>query len=213
MAGTETIILMIADAPRRASCFAALADRPQRIVRGFSDAGDAAAALDSCDAGCLVIDPAGLARAALDNLLRAAAAHPALVTVLLADRLDGAEALALVQAHPADILPAAVDAAALAARIALLLPLAQARRVQWQGRNSAARALARLSPRERDVLAELAEGRTSKDIARAMGVSPRTIEVHRASIMRRTGTETLAELLRLYFLIALAPAPTIALAA
>ena len=84
MAGSETIILMIADRARRVRYFSALAAGPQRIVRGFADPGDSITALDSCDAGCLVIDPAGLSSPALVGLLRAAADHPALVTLLLA---------------------------------------------------------------------------------------------------------------------------------
>lgn len=207
MTGSETIVLVIADTAQRARCFAALANQPQRIVRGFANADDAASALDSCDSGCLVIDPRGLVPGVLGSLLRAAAQHPALVTLLLADRLDGNDALALVRAHPSDILPTASDADAIADWIARFMPLAKHRGALWLEQSTATRALARLSPRERDVLAALAEGSTSKDIARTLAVSPRTVEVHRASIMRRTGAVTLAELLRLYFVAALASTP------
>lgn len=51
-----------------------------------------------------------------------------------------------------------------------------------------------LSPRERDVLRGVAAGRSSKEIADELGLSVRTIENHRARIMRRTGFRSTAEL-------------------
>jgi FixJ family two-component response regulator len=53
-----------------------------------------------------------------------------------------------------------------------------------------------LTPRERDVLFQLAEGTTNKEIARRLGISVRTIEDHRASIMKKVGVKSAAELIR-----------------
>jgi FixJ family two-component response regulator len=53
-----------------------------------------------------------------------------------------------------------------------------------------------LTRRERDVLAQLAEGATNKEIARRLGLSARTIEDHRASIMKKVGVKSAAELIR-----------------
>lgn len=53
-----------------------------------------------------------------------------------------------------------------------------------------------LSPREREVLGEIVDGRTSKEIARHLGVSPRTVEAHRRNLMRKLKTATLADLVR-----------------
>lgn len=51
-----------------------------------------------------------------------------------------------------------------------------------------------LSPRERDVLRLMAEGKSSKEIAGELGLSVRTVDNHRASIMRRTGLKSIAQL-------------------
>lgn len=51
-----------------------------------------------------------------------------------------------------------------------------------------------VSPRERDVLRFLAEGLSSKEIADRLGLSVRTVENHRASITRRTGLRSVAQL-------------------
>jgi len=59
--------------------------------------------------------------------------------------------------------------------------------------------LARLTPRERDVLDGLAQGLPNKSIAYDLGISPRTVEVHRANIMTKLSARSLSEALRLAF--------------
>ena len=56
-----------------------------------------------------------------------------------------------------------------------------------------------LTPRERDVLEGLAQGLPNKTIAYDLGISLRTVEVHRASIMSKLGVRTLSETLRIAF--------------
>ncbi len=57
--------------------------------------------------------------------------------------------------------------------------------------------LASLTPRERDVLELMVTGRTSKMIARALGGSFRTIEIHRGRVMKKMAVTSLADLVRL----------------
>ncbi|MEN3363057.1 MAG: hypothetical protein V7606_331 [Burkholderiales bacterium] len=53
---------------------------------------------------------------------------------------------------------------------------------------------AELTPREREIAALLVEGKTSKSIARQIGLSPRTVEMHRAKLMRKFSAATSGEL-------------------
>jgi two-component system response regulator NreC len=53
-----------------------------------------------------------------------------------------------------------------------------------------------LTPREREVLQLVAEGRLNKQVAAALGIAVRTVEVHRASIMRKLGLQDQAALVR-----------------
>ena len=55
----------------------------------------------------------------------------------------------------------------------------------------------RLTQRERQVLAEITEGASNKEAGRRLGISPRTIEVHRASIMDKLGAKNTADLVRI----------------
>jgi DNA-binding CsgD family transcriptional regulator len=51
-----------------------------------------------------------------------------------------------------------------------------------------------LTPREREIAALLVEGQTSKQVGRRLGISPRTVDVYRARLMRKTGAATTPEL-------------------
>ena len=64
------------------------------------------------------------------------------------------------------------------------------------GANAVPPALASLSSREMDVLRLLVDGDANKVIAFKLGISPRTVEVHRARIMERLEVKTFAELVR-----------------
>jgi two-component system response regulator FixJ len=55
----------------------------------------------------------------------------------------------------------------------------------------------RLTPRERDVLAEIAGGSSNKEVGRRFNISPRTVEVHRARIMDKLKAKNAADLVRI----------------
>ncbi|WP_424813010.1 response regulator transcription factor [Roseococcus sp. YIM B11640] len=54
-----------------------------------------------------------------------------------------------------------------------------------------------LSPREREVLGALVEGKANKVIGFELGISPRTVEVHRANLMEKLGVRSLPEAVRI----------------
>jgi two-component system response regulator FixJ len=57
-----------------------------------------------------------------------------------------------------------------------------------------------LSPREKDVLAGLIEGRANKQIAFDLGISPRTVEIYRANLMSKMRADSLSDLVRMALL-------------
>ena len=54
-----------------------------------------------------------------------------------------------------------------------------------------------LTPRERDVLDQLVAGASNKEAGRRLGISPRTIEIHRARIMEKLGAKNVADVVRM----------------
>ena len=59
--------------------------------------------------------------------------------------------------------------------------------------------LAHLSPREREVLSRMAGGHSNKVIGIELGISPRTVEIHRANMLSKLGACSSTEALRMYF--------------
>jgi FixJ family two-component response regulator len=76
---------------------------------------------------------------------------------------------------------------------------------QWrsdrQQRLAVSQRLARLTPRERQVMDLVVEGRLNKQIASALGLSHKTIEVHRAHVMSKMEADSVADLVRMSLLV------------
>jgi len=97
-----------------------------------------------------------------------------------------------------ELLLAAVDAALAEAK-----PIARDREAA-----RAAELIERLSPRERQVLDAIAIGRPNKLIAYDLGISVRTVEVHRAHMQERLGVRNIAEAIRISLMAALVASGT-----
>lgn len=88
----------------------------------------------------------------------------------------------------ADALLAAIDAA---------LERGRALRAARAAQAGVEAGLARLTPREREVLDMVVAGRLNKQIAADLGVAEKTIKVHRARVMQKLEVRTVADLVRL----------------
>jgi two-component system, LuxR family, response regulator FixJ len=71
-------------------------------------------------------------------------------------------------------------------------------RQRHQADRAARERYAQLSAREREVLGLIIAGLTNKEIGRALDLSPRTVETHRANLFAKLQAESLAQLIRLY---------------
>ncbi len=83
---------------------------------------------------------------------------------------------------------------------------AEQRDVQTRRAEIATR-LALLTPREHEVMEMVADGRSNKEIANALGVSAKTVEAHRARVMEKMEARSLAELVRMVLTANLADEP------
>lgn len=110
------------------------------------------------------------------------------VQALLPRDADAREILATIDAVHAGltVLPSSVASA-------LLAPATRASRLTVAGLGGAPAAIAPLSPREREILALLAEGMGNKIVAARLGISEHTVKTHVASIFQKLGAETRAE--------------------
>lgn len=80
--------------------------------------------------------------------------------------------------------------------IAKLLSEAREQRVKNERQSLNEAMLSKLTPREQQVLERIVAGRLNKQIADDLGISIKTVEAHRASIMDKTNSGTVADLMR-----------------
>ena len=96
----------------------------------------------------------------------------------------------------ADFLQKPVKMEALLPLIARLLAEAREQRVKNERQSLNEAMLSKLTPREQQVLERIVAGRLNKQIADDLGISIKTVEAHRASIMDKTNSGTVADLMR-----------------
>lgn len=95
-----------------------------------------------------------------------------------------------------DFIEKPFDQAALRSLIEKMLQEARQRRVKAETRALNDALLSKLTPREQHVLERIVSGRLNKQIADDLGISIKTVEAHRASIMDKTNSGTVADLMR-----------------
>lgn len=193
------IHLILPDATERAACFRILAESSGRVVRSFASAEAWLEAGAARDCAVLLFHWEQPGRVDGAALLGHIAELPEIIAFVAASRLGIAEARILMRSEAHDLLAAPLDPRLVRRAIDDALILWEARQRTFTQNREAELRLAALTPRERDILDAIAAGLGNKAIARQLDLSPRTVEVHRANIMRRAGAASVAELLRLRF--------------
>lgn len=176
-------------------------------VRSFGSALEFLAAASSLPGGCLIVD---IRMPELDGLelqgrLRARALD--FPTIIITGHADVPLAVRAMKAGAADFIekPFAPETILDSLDAALLRVASPSERDP--ATVAAAEKLALLSPRERQVLKGLLAGLPNKSIAYDLAISARTVEVHRARVMTKTGVRSLSELIRLALAGGMAPSP------
>ncbi|USQ94481.1 response regulator transcription factor [Caulobacter sp. RL271] len=123
----------------------------------------------------------------------------ALPVVVLTGHGDVSVAVRAMKAGAVDFLEKPFEQADLIDAIERGLERLQVAETKVLRANEAATILAGLSPRELDVFKGMVRGLPNKSIAFDLGISPRTVEVHRANLMTKLGVRNLSEALRLAF--------------
>lgn len=201
---TRTIYIVDDDDAVRASLHSLLSVRSDLLVRGYRSGDAFLQQVEDLDPGVLLLDfhmPGSTGLDVLQVLNGSNRFVPIVLTgqgnVSLAVQAMKAGALDFVEKpYEADVLMQLVDAA-----FARLEEDSEA-----AARISAAEAkIAKLSPRETDVLKGLIEGRSNKIIAYELDISPRTVEIYRANLMEKLDVRSLSEALRIAFAAGLFP--------
>src|SRR3546814_188488 len=165
-------------------------------VKGH-ESGDAFLKIARPDPGCILLD---LRMPGMDGLevqeeLRARGV--ALPVIMLSGHGDVSVAVRAMKAGAVDFIEKPFEKSVLINALHEGFRRLAATEASRTKASDAAIRLAALSPRERDVLEGLVLGLPNKSIAYDLGISPRTVEVHRANVMSKLAVHSLSDALRL----------------
>ncbi len=166
-------------------------------VETFASAGDFLDAWPGDRPGCLVLDLRMPGLSGLELQERLVERGSRLPIIFLTGHGDVPDAVAAMRAGAVDFLRKPFRDQDLLDRIQQALEMDRARRSAAGERTELAARLERLTPREREVLDRVVAGQPNKQIAAELGVSDRTVEIHRARAMAKMEAASLAELVRL----------------
>jgi FixJ family two-component response regulator len=146
--------------------------------------------------GCLVLDVrmAEMSGLALQQRLNALVAR--IPVIVLTGHGDVPMAVQAMRNGAVDFIQKPYREQALLDSINAALALDAAARLSSSAADDLDQRLTALTEREQEVLSQTLSGSTSKEIARELGVSHRTVEAHRQNLLRKLGTGTVKELMR-----------------
>ncbi len=165
----------------------------------IADFADGASFLQNANleaAGCVVLDfhLAGIGGPELHEKLRSVGSP--LAVVFVSAHGDVPSAVAAMQRGACDFLLKPVREQQLLDVVNRALRKSAADAVQGRARRAVLNQLARLTPREQEVLQQLVEGVHYDRVSSALGITKRTVEAHRRRIMEKMGARTLPQLLQ-----------------
>ena len=165
-------------------------------VETYASAAEFLAAYDPTRAGCLVLDVRLRGESGLDlqdELRRRAVTLPVIVMTGYADVPTSVRAF---KSGAVDFLRKPVPPQKLLAQIREAVEVDRRARDAAAERATVDDRIAQLTPRERQVMELLAVGRSSKEIATALGLSVRTVEGHRREVLRKMEVDSAVQLAR-----------------
>ena len=156
--------------------------------------------LKVCEAGwtgCLLLDirMPGTDGPALQTILRER--HIALPIIFMTAHGDVPTVRSALKAGAVDYLEKPVDPDSMLEAVRQAMDVDDAQRQKMARAGQSEQRLSSLTPREREVLELVVQGQQYRQIAAALGISPRTVEVHRARLMEKLGARNISELVRM----------------
>jgi two-component system, LuxR family, response regulator FixJ len=194
MAGGGTTIFVVDDDAAVRQSLSLLIRSMSLDVETFDSA---QAFLDGCDParpGCLVLDIRMPAMSGLDLQEELRRRDVKLPIIFITGHGDVAMAVRAMKGGAIDFIEKPFNDQQLLDRINQAIEIDRADRLYRDERENVAAKIELLSPREREVMDRIVKGQANKVIAADLGLSERTVEIHRSKVMAKTGAGSLAQL-------------------
>jgi FixJ family two-component response regulator len=194
---TQATVFLVDDDPAVRDSLGLLIEQEGHPVQSFASAEDFLAASLPAGFGCVIVD---LRMPGMDGIRlqeEIAARELRLPIIFLSGHGDIPTSVRAIKAGAVDFLTKPVTGDALLRCVATALDESRRLNAATQANHSATSRLATLTEREREVMMLAAVGLPNKEIARRLGISHRTVEIHKARLMHKTGAATLLDLARL----------------
>ena len=167
-------------------------------VRTYPSADAFIGVLGSAPAGCVVTDVRMPGMSGIELLAEIARLRLAMPVIVVTGHADVPLAVRAMKSGAVDLLEKPFKAADLIDAVWRALEVRRNSQRNVLSAQEAQTRLATLSARESEVLDRLVRGQPNKIIAYEMGISPRTVEVHRANVMKKTQAGSFSELVRMF---------------
>ena len=190
-------MFVIDDDPAVRDSLTLLLEQEELIVETFASAESFLAARSPVRGNCAIVD---IRMSGMDGMhLQTELSRRGipLPVIILTGHGDIPLSVRAIKAGAVDFLTKPVTGAALVESVRAALAESARLSSQVEATLSAATRLASLTERERDVMVLAIQGLANKEIARRLDISHRTVEVHKARIMQKTGAETLVDLAKI----------------
>lgn len=195
-------VFVIDDDPAMCSSLRWLLQSVELEVETYPTAEEFLGAYDSQRPGCLILDIRMPGMSGLNLLEELPARGITLPAIVITAYAEVATAVRALKAGAVDFLEKPFSDEVLLERVHQAIETdREAREVQALRADVTAR-FASLTPREREVMELVTAGKANKVIAAELGLSPKTVEVHRAAVMDKMQADSVAELVRFALLLA-----------
>ncbi|XHC42169.1 response regulator [Ahrensia marina] len=166
-------------------------------VETFENGDDFINALPNLPSACVLLDVHMPGRSGMDTLKALDPDHYPAPVFIISGQGDIPMAVAAVKSGAFDFIEKPFDAETVVARVREGIAVVKRRLEAGDSDHAEHPDLQLLTPREREVLEQITAGASNKEAGRTLGISPRTIEVHRARIMEKLGAKNAADLVRI----------------
>lgn len=166
-------------------------------TEGYADGQAFLDAVDAKRAGCIILDVRMPGISGMDLQKKLNESGCSLPIIFITGHGDVPMAVEAMRAGAEEFLQKPFRDQDLLDRVHTALQRDQDNRAATTQRQDVQNRVAQLTGREREVFEQLVDGKSTKQIAAAFALSPRTVEIHRSRVLEKMGVRSIAELVKL----------------